>query len=50
VRQTAHQTVFDAFAAVMAVAFVVTLAKMPRGRVRVEEAPSEPADSSPGPA
>jgi EmrB/QacA subfamily drug resistance transporter len=44
----ATQTVFYAFAGVMAVAFVVALAKMPSGKV--EEAPSEPADSSPGPA
>jgi EmrB/QacA subfamily drug resistance transporter len=41
----ATQTVFYAFAAVMAVAFVVALAKMPSGKVEevVEEAPSPPA-------
>jgi len=43
----ATQTVFHGFAAVMAVAFVVALAKMPRGKV--EEAPSETPKPSPDP-
>ncbi|MEZ5076857.1 MAG: MFS transporter [Solirubrobacterales bacterium] len=40
----ATQTVFYAFAGVMAVAFVVAAAKMPRGKV--EEVPAEPGETT----
>ena len=45
----ASRTVFYGFAAVMAVAFVVALAKMPAGKVE-EEVPETPPPSAAGPA